>query len=407
MYDSLAALLGALFVGTTADFIIDTYVTKRFHVSPTFYDDTPHALQEQNAETLLYCIHDGIFGVEVFLADALLVWRYYVFWDRRIKPATFPLLLIMVEIVLWVIVIANQARRYLIRKETPWGQPLPNEWYQVSSALNMLNRAYYTATSTSCPNVLAAWKIWHILREMRLGNTIQPSKHHRVLHIMLESGVIYSILILMALVVSSIPYDNLFANAVDYRISSPYGVPLSAKWYKVDKTLDTLNRAYYLSTCAINLVLSIAITWRIWRAVKSIRTASDVRPTSRYYRIAHIMLESGIIHSVLILGAIGVGTLPNSSLLGVQNLHSLRTSSIYFLTMPSVWCQLQNAEYTSTILDSTALETEMHFASAPRADESLLPDRGPPVINISIDIAGLDAMDYLEDAKDSRPELNK
>jgi len=106
--------------------------------------------------------------------------------------------------------------------------------------------AYYTATLALniLLNIAISWKIWHILREIRFANTRQPSKHYRVLHIMLESGVIYSILILMALAVSSIPYNNLFADLVAMFFHMSIGMvpPIVITLISLGKTTEYTSR---------------------------------------------------------------------------------------------------------------------------------------------------------------------
>ncbi|TFK47029.1 hypothetical protein OE88DRAFT_1739059 [Heliocybe sulcata] len=249
----LAVLLVVLFIGTTTNFVIDVYSTKMFWTSPAYWaDDTLRGNQEQNSSALWRCIHDGIFGLDIFLADALLVWRYYVFQDKKTSAAIFPLMLITLEISLGTAVIAHQAQKYLIRKNTPWDEPLPARFYQVAATSSTLDKAYYSCTFAInlVLNTAISWKIWRLLRAMNAGPERLPSRHYRILHIMLESGVIYSILIIVAMGVSAIPYNTLFGDLMIMIFNMSIGMvpPVIIALISLGKTAEYTTRETVITT---------------------------------------------------------------------------------------------------------------------------------------------------------------
>ncbi|EPQ58825.1 hypothetical protein GLOTRDRAFT_90606 [Gloeophyllum trabeum ATCC 11539] len=216
LHARLQIVIGILFIGTTANFILDVCTAHVYYLSPVYYEDTPHALHEQNIYNLLSCIRDGIFGLNMFIADALLVrnllglfrghyradhdpetkvWRYYVFWNGRFVVILFPIFLLTLEASLGITVIIFQARIYVLRRNTPWSDPLPSSWYDASAKVAVLNKAYYV--STFAINILLSIAIATGPEARRM------SKYSRVAHTVLESGTIYSVIILLAIMPGS------------------------------------------------------------------------------------------------------------------------------------------------------------------------------------------------------------
>ncbi|EPQ58819.1 hypothetical protein GLOTRDRAFT_125146 [Gloeophyllum trabeum ATCC 11539] len=203
LHARLQIVISVLFAGTTANLILDIYTANIYYLSPVFNHDTPQLLHVENVYNLLYCIRDGIFGLNLFIADALLVWRYYVFWNDALAVILFPLFLLTVEVSLGIAVIIFQVRIYGIQRDVAWLAPRPPALYVALDKVAVLNKAYYA--STFAVNILLsvaiAWKIWSMLRSVVTGGHRIP-KYSRISHtiaLSLESGIIYSIIILLAI----------------------------------------------------------------------------------------------------------------------------------------------------------------------------------------------------------------
>ncbi|EPQ61214.1 hypothetical protein GLOTRDRAFT_124944 [Gloeophyllum trabeum ATCC 11539] len=191
-----------LFFMTTAEFVIDAYVAGRFNLSDAYYDNTPHALLEHNLHDLLYCIYDGIFGINIFLADALVVWRCSVVWNKRWFIIAIPIVALIVEISLGISVLVVQGEHYLLRLHTLWGATLPDRWTQLGSLLSRLNIAYYVTTFilNAGMTILVSSRIAWVVRKVQKasGHTF-GSRYIRAVRILIESGLIYAALLLLAM----------------------------------------------------------------------------------------------------------------------------------------------------------------------------------------------------------------
>ncbi|TFK45400.1 hypothetical protein OE88DRAFT_1740324 [Heliocybe sulcata] len=208
----LMLILTVMFLSSTAMFIIDVYVFKRFDLDSQLWNNsplTPFTFHEKNVYNLLECIYDGLFGLNVFLADGLLVWRYAVFWNRSIRAMILPLILLILEISFGLITVAWQAEKYLIRKKTPYSEPLPAAWNHANEAISWLDTVYYM--TALCVNIILSiaitWRLWTMLRSIDFDGTgnMPPSKYHRVFHVVLESGMIYSVMIIVVIVIDRLP----------------------------------------------------------------------------------------------------------------------------------------------------------------------------------------------------------
>ncbi|EPQ58824.1 hypothetical protein GLOTRDRAFT_90605 [Gloeophyllum trabeum ATCC 11539] len=189
--------LAPALAGTTANFFIDVYGTVLLGRGIGYSSNITHIIREQNIYNMIYVVHDGILGLNVFIADALLVWRYYVFWNGTLLAILVPIILLVIEIV-----IVFQALKYLIQRDTPVSDPVPVEWYKVSSTLSVLNKAYYLSTFAIniILSIAISWTIWRMSRPIQEGRSTPLPKYSRIAHIILESGIIYSMIILLAMV---------------------------------------------------------------------------------------------------------------------------------------------------------------------------------------------------------------
>ncbi|TFK47031.1 hypothetical protein OE88DRAFT_1666863, partial [Heliocybe sulcata] len=216
LHARLAALLIFLFVATTVNFVIDIYLTARFDLSDAFYETTLHAWHEKNVYNVINVVHNAIFGLSIFVADALLVWRFYVFMDRKRWVIAVPIFVLLLEISFGITVIVFTARRSAVQKATPWTDPLPPEYATLTATFNWLNIAYYAMTFVInfflC--IAISWRIWRMLQAISALSVRPPTRYYRMAHILLESGMIYSVLIAVNMGLSVVPYNTLFGDLV-------------------------------------------------------------------------------------------------------------------------------------------------------------------------------------------------
>ncbi|KZT29579.1 hypothetical protein NEOLEDRAFT_1175247 [Neolentinus lepideus HHB14362 ss-1] len=216
LHARLAAVLVFLFLATTVNFIIDVYLTARFDLSDAFYEDTLYAWHEKNVYNAVNVIHNAIFGVSIAVADALLIWRFYIFWDRKIWVIVLPVAVLLLEISFGITVIVITVRMDIIRKDTPWTESLPQAYDRLSSTFLWLNIVYYAMTFVInfflC--IAISWKIWRLLRSITALSVRPPTKYYRLAHILLESGMIYSVLIALNMGLSLLPYNTLFGDLI-------------------------------------------------------------------------------------------------------------------------------------------------------------------------------------------------
>ncbi|TFK51084.1 hypothetical protein OE88DRAFT_218660 [Heliocybe sulcata] len=88
-YAILTGLAVFLFLSTGVNFVIDVYSTRRWYIQAVFYESTSAGAAQRNAESVLRQVHNGIFGLNIGLADALLVWRCSVLWGYRRSIVAF------------------------------------------------------------------------------------------------------------------------------------------------------------------------------------------------------------------------------------------------------------------------------------------------------------------------------
>ncbi|KZT29581.1 hypothetical protein NEOLEDRAFT_1128376 [Neolentinus lepideus HHB14362 ss-1] len=97
--------------------------------------------------------------------------------------------------------------------------------------------------------------------------------------------------------------------------------------------------------------------WRIWRMLRELQAA----PT-RYYRIAHILLESGAVYSILIVAALAASVVPHNTL--VSDL-AIMLLNMGVGLMPTLVLTLVTLGKTAEYTMGTALDTQIRFAAAP------------------------------------------
>ncbi|KAF7350785.1 hypothetical protein MSAN_01639700 [Mycena sanguinolenta] len=122
---------------------------------------------------------DSIYGVTNIIADALVIYRCYIVWDRNIYVIILPLLMLAVTSVFGVDI------------------KLPaNPYFSLSLATNVLVTA------------LTAGRIWWICRQCRLYSRFRTAQQRRCMSaigIIVESGALYSGTVLAYLILGTIP----------------------------------------------------------------------------------------------------------------------------------------------------------------------------------------------------------
>ncbi|KZT23496.1 hypothetical protein NEOLEDRAFT_1136250 [Neolentinus lepideus HHB14362 ss-1] len=215
LHAALTALIIFLFLSTGANFVIDVYSTRTFYMHAEYYGNTAAGVSQRNAESVLRQVHNGIFGVNIGLADALLVWRCAVLWNYRRAVAALSLVLLTVEVALGAAVLIMEHHVQALAIRRVWPELLPAEYYQQDAIANRLNKVYYMATLlvNLSMTVAIAGRIWYVSRSTQKFSG-GSGRYTLLVHIVLESGVIYASAIIVVMISALIPSppNSVFSN---------------------------------------------------------------------------------------------------------------------------------------------------------------------------------------------------
>ncbi|KAJ6477036.1 hypothetical protein C8R45DRAFT_369140 [Mycena sanguinolenta] len=139
-----------------------------------------------------------IYGITNIIADALVIYRCYIVWDRNIYVIILPLLMLAVTSVFGVDI------------------KLPaNPYFSLSLATNVLVTA------------LTAGRIWWICRQCRLYSKFTTAQQRRCMSaigIMVESGALYSATVLAYLILGAIPKVSIVQEPVYEMMAQIMGI---------------------------------------------------------------------------------------------------------------------------------------------------------------------------------------
>ncbi|KAF7350778.1 hypothetical protein MSAN_01639000 [Mycena sanguinolenta] len=139
-----------------------------------------------------------IYGVTNIIADALVIYRCYIVWDRNVYVIILPLLMLAVTSVFGVDI------------------KLPaNPYFSLSLATNVLVTA------------LTAGRIWWICRQCRLYSkftTAQQKRCMSAIGIIAESGVLYPASILAYLILGAIPKVSIVQEPIYQMMAQIMGI---------------------------------------------------------------------------------------------------------------------------------------------------------------------------------------
>lgn len=74
----LQVVLLILFIGTTANFFIDVYGTVLLSRGIGYSSNITHIIREQNIYNMIYVVHDGILGLNVYVSGMLFIHSNYI-----------------------------------------------------------------------------------------------------------------------------------------------------------------------------------------------------------------------------------------------------------------------------------------------------------------------------------------
>ncbi|KAJ7824307.1 hypothetical protein B0H14DRAFT_3469437 [Mycena olivaceomarginata] len=139
-----------------------------------------------------------IYGVNNIIADALVIYRCYVVWDRKIHVVVLPILMLIVTSV------------FAVDLKLP-----ASPFFGLSFATNVLVTA------------LTAGRIWWICRQCRLQSNVRTAVQRQCVSsvaIMVESGVLYSATVLAYLILNSIPSMHAVRNPIYQMLVQVVGI---------------------------------------------------------------------------------------------------------------------------------------------------------------------------------------
>ncbi|KZT23493.1 hypothetical protein NEOLEDRAFT_1179953 [Neolentinus lepideus HHB14362 ss-1] len=206
LHATLVALITFLFLSSSVNFIIDVYSTRKLLIHDVTYGNTASNLAQRKLQSFLRLLRISIFGLNISLADALLVWRCAVLWSYRRVVVVTSVFLIIIEIALGLAVITTEVREHQIALREVWPNPLPAEYHQESIIVGRVNKAHYITMLllNLSMTIGIASRIWHVSRTIHKSSG--PSvRYSRIAHIILESGILYAILMVLVMITSLVP----------------------------------------------------------------------------------------------------------------------------------------------------------------------------------------------------------
>ncbi|TFK51075.1 hypothetical protein OE88DRAFT_210217 [Heliocybe sulcata] len=203
VHATLIALIVFLFISTSINFAINTYSTLKFLIHDIAYDSTTGELSQRKMQGFLRMVHTCIFGVNITLADGLLVWRCAVLWCYKRTVVVYSIILMTVEVGLGIAVLETEALAHQIALQAVWPNPLSPEYYRESAVVDGVNKAYYICMLllNLSMTVGISRRIWHMAASIPESSR-RSARYSRIAHIILESGVLYAVLVIIVMLTS-------------------------------------------------------------------------------------------------------------------------------------------------------------------------------------------------------------
>ncbi|KIK57250.1 hypothetical protein GYMLUDRAFT_247208 [Collybiopsis luxurians FD-317 M1] len=235
--------LVALFLFATAAIIVDI-IGSAGAIIVTFelFDGTITTVEQSNGSILLLNILEEVillmYSLANIVADAILLFRLYAVWGRRRSVLVVPVIVVILNNILAIIDTAIRLRVNVMVDGPEKNQSMSDSdmfWAENATVMtftfmivNLVVNTLVTGLIGESPNILGslhfihillafleAGRIWWISRNINAlyGRKGSQRKYARVVAIILESGVLYPVSILVALVITQrIPTSpNLFA----------------------------------------------------------------------------------------------------------------------------------------------------------------------------------------------------
>ncbi|KZT28146.1 hypothetical protein NEOLEDRAFT_1130133 [Neolentinus lepideus HHB14362 ss-1] len=160
------------------------------------YGDSYALLHEVNLYNLGECVADAMLACSNLVADGLLIWRCFVLWNRSFFVIAIPFILLLAETACGYAVVAFDVQIFLLRLHAPLDETEPPPgWFRLSRLENGMTITFFSASfiTNLLMSSLIALRIWKATRD--LGK--RRSRYMRVASLILETGVIYSVCLLL------------------------------------------------------------------------------------------------------------------------------------------------------------------------------------------------------------------
>ncbi|KAJ7649363.1 hypothetical protein DFH06DRAFT_1475776, partial [Mycena polygramma] len=146
-------------------------------------------------------VSDTFFCLNVFMADCLFIWRCWTVWNRRWTIVIFPMLATACGAVLAGIIVANQVTAAQ-RSEAFAAAKKSTEFIQLSTIYFSLS----VATSLSTTFLITLRIVLLQRMSKRLGNGAHSRSLNSIIEILIESALLYSV-VLLAFVILDVKKD--------------------------------------------------------------------------------------------------------------------------------------------------------------------------------------------------------
>ncbi|TFK57374.1 hypothetical protein OE88DRAFT_125935 [Heliocybe sulcata] len=150
---------------------------------------------------------DAFRAIATAVADGLLTWRCYILWRRQIPIIALPIILLLAGIACAVGVVIFDLKLYTLRLHMPPSSVVaPREWYQLSHEQDKLDIGFWLCTCSTnlLTNGLLAFRIWKITA----GIGRKRNKYMRLMYVILETGMFYSICLFLSVVINIVTFDT-------------------------------------------------------------------------------------------------------------------------------------------------------------------------------------------------------
>ncbi|KZT19103.1 hypothetical protein NEOLEDRAFT_1142532 [Neolentinus lepideus HHB14362 ss-1] len=173
--------------------------------------ETEKQLREKDTDNLLACILAPIVATNTVIADGLLIWRCFVVWERKLRVAVLPSILLLAGAACGYALTYFTAQAYLIRLHLPLSATTPPEGWVEAGKWSMYMRTVFFSTSLATNVLVTILIAGRILWLNRGLGDILGQKHaktySRIALILIESGAINSACLLLGLIMDG-PFNT-------------------------------------------------------------------------------------------------------------------------------------------------------------------------------------------------------